>query len=36
MKKPELILISLVAIALVMNYFKLPFNGVLSVLSMIG
>jgi hypothetical protein len=36
MKKPELILISLVAIALVMNYFKLPSNGVLSVLSIIG
>ncbi|MGB6034811.1 MAG: hypothetical protein WBG42_00990 [Cryomorphaceae bacterium] len=36
MKKPEIILTVLVAVALTMNYLKLPFGGVLSVLSITG
>ncbi|MCZ4409953.1 hypothetical protein O3Q51_14120 [Cryomorphaceae bacterium 1068] len=36
MKRAEIILTSLVVIAMTMNYLKLPFNGVLSVLSITG
>jgi len=36
MKKTEIILTALVVVALTMNYLKLPFGGVLSVLSICG
>jgi hypothetical protein len=36
MKKPEIILASLVLVALIMKYFMIPFGGVLFVLSISG
>ncbi len=36
MKKPEIILTALVVVALTMNYLRIPFGGVLSVLSISG